>query len=530
MSPRFIHRVPRLLYLALCALLLVLTACGDELSTKIDPTAPLGDVVQTLVGPVSGTLDKGVRIFKGVPYAAPPLEDLRFAKPTAHAQWSMPLAATAFGPGCPQPASPISAPGAEDCLSLNIWAPNRMEPKPVMVWLHGGAFYLGAGGSAIYEGQHLATAGDVVVVTLNYRLGVLGFLPMMDPEYRYMTMLGLLDQQFALKWVRDNITAFGGDPNNVTIFGESAGGFSVCHHMGMPSSDGLFHRAIIQSGGGCVDPAPIESAQAASAQFWSQTQCELDDVEMRVACARDLDVETILAAQKALPKNALGLISVQPFASDAPKLEGGLSRRLSGDVTPIPVLIGSNEDEMTLFTTLGYVPVRDEADYEVALDLLGLDDDTKDAVRALYNEAAYGTLRKAVEALGTDTVFTCPAMRFARASAGLAHPVYLYQFQLHLGQGLSSIGATHGAEIPFVFDTADAGLGGIPLQLDIESEQIDRFQALWTDFARTGRPTPNLDWNPLEVNSPNVLVMAAEWAIVSNPFEERCALLPEVSF
>ncbi len=521
--------MPRVLCVTLCTTLLALTACGEEYSTKVDPTAPLGDVVQSLAGPVAGTLDNGVRIFKGVPYAAPPLDELRFAKPAAHAQWSMPLAATAFGPGCPQPASPISAPGAEDCLSLNIWAPNRMDPKPVMVWFHGGAFYLGAGGSAIYEGQHLAEAGDVVVVTLNYRLGLLGFLPVMDTEYRHMTMLGLLDQQFALKWVRENIAAFGGDPNNVTIFGESAGGFSVCHHMGMPSSDGLFHRAIIQSGGGCTDPPPIESAQAASDQFWSQTQCERSDIGDQIACARALDIETVLDVQSALPKNALGLISVQPFISDEPVLQGGLSRRLNRS-TQVPVLIGSNADEMTLFTTLGYVPVRDEADYEAALDLLGLDGDTKDAVRALYNEAAYGTLRKAVEALGTDTVFTCPAMRFAQRSADAGQPVYLYQFQLHLGQGLSSLGATHGAEIPYIFNTADAGLGGIPLQLDIESEHVDRFQVLWTDFARTGSPSLSLDWAPFEATTQRVMVMGTEWRSLSNPFEERCLLLPEVGF
>ena len=210
-------------------------------------------------------------------------------------------------------------------------------------------------------------------------------------------------------------------------------------------------------------------------------------------------------------------------------LQGGLARRLNRRA-PVPVLIGSNENEMTLFTTLGYIPVRDEADYEVALDLLGLDDDTKNAVRALYNEANYGTLRKAVEALGTDTVFTCPGMRFAQRSADAGQPVYLYQFQLHLGQGLSSLGATHGAEIPYVFDTADAGLGGIPLQLDIESEQVDRFQALWTDFARTGRPSLSLDWAPFEATTQQVMVMGAEWHGQSNPFEERCSLLPEISF
>lgn len=506
-----------------------LTACGDTLSTRIDPTAPLGDVVQTITGPVLGTLDAHVRVFKGVPYAAPPLDALRFAKPTAHAHWSVPLAATEFGPGCPQPSSPISAPGVEDCLSLNIWAPNRMKPKPVMVWFHGGAFYLGAGGSAIYEGQHLAKAGDVVVVTLNYRLGLLGFLPVMDPEYRHMTMLGILDQQFALKWVRDNIAAFGGDPNNVTIFGESAGGFSVCHHMGMPSSDGLYHRAIIQSGGGCTDPAPIEFAQTASDQFWSETQCERSDIADQITCARGLDVESVLEVQSTMPENALGLISVQPFASDEPVLQGGLSRQFDRSA-PVPVLIGSNDDEMTLFTTLGYVPVRDEADYEVALDLLGLDDDAKDAVRAVYSESAYGTLRKAVEALGTDTVFTCPAMRFAQRSADADQPVYLYQFQLHLGQGLSSLGATHGAEIPYVFNTADAGLGGIPLQLDIESEQVNRFQVLWTDFARTGSPSQSLDWAPFETTTQRIMVMGTQWQNLSNPFEERCSLLPEVRF
>jgi para-nitrobenzyl esterase len=444
--------------------------------------------------------------------------------------WTAPLEANSFGPGCPQPVSPISSPGDEDCLTLNVWAPDRLAPKPVMVWFHGGAFYLGSGGNSIYDGKGLASAGDVVVVTLNYRLGLLGFLPLMDEAYQHTGMLGLLDQQFALKWVRDNIADFGGDPNNVTIFGESAGGFSVCHHMGMPSSDGLYHRAIIQSGGGCSDPAPRAKAQAANDTFWSQSQCEQLAVEDRLACARNLDVETILAIQASMPTNALGLISVQPFASDDPILEGGLSRRLSENRTPVPVMIGSNQDEMTLFTTLGYVPVRDEADYEAALDLLGLGESSKTEVRALYSQANYGSLKKAIEALGTDTVFTCPAMRFARASAEASHGIYLYQFQLHLGTGLSSLGATHGAEIPYVFDTAEAGLGGIPLTLDIDSEDVERFQRLWTDFARTGTPTQNLSWDEFDTSAQKLMVMGSDWALATNPFSERCALLPEVSF
>jgi para-nitrobenzyl esterase len=507
-----------------------MSGCADTEHAAIDPLSPLEAVVQTSLGPVAGTLDDDVRVFKGLPYAAPPLAELRFARPTTHPGWSTPLPAVEFGPGCPQPVSPISSPGDEDCLTLNVWAPNRMGTKPVMVWFHGGAFYLGSGGNSIYDGTGLASKGDVVVVTLNYRLGLLGFLPLMDAAYQHTGMLGLLDQQFALKWVRENIADFGGDPNNVTIFGESAGGFSVCHHMGMPSSDGLYHRAIIQSGAGCSDPAPRAQAETTNERFWSQSRCDQTEVEGRLACARELDVETLLEIQVSMPTNALGLTSVQPFASDAPILKGGLSRRLDGSSNPVPIMIGSNQDEMTLFTTLGYVPVQDEADYEAALDLLGLSESSKSAVRAVYNEANYGSLKKAIEALGTDTVFTCPAMRFARASGEASHPVYLYQFQLHLGTGLSSLGATHGAEIPYVFDTAEAGLGGIPLTLDIDAEAVDRFQRLWTDFARTGMPTPSLSWDAFDSANQHIMMMGSDWSLATNPFTERCALLPEVSF
>ncbi|MGB0645677.1 MAG: carboxylesterase/lipase family protein [Bradymonadia bacterium] len=513
-------------------LLLCLLGCNaDESgSNESRPMGPIPAVVETSSGPVQGTLGEGVYVVKGMPYAAPPIENRRFEPPTQHVGWTTPLLASEFGPACPQPDSPISEPGEEDCLTLNIWAPNRLEPKPVMVWFHGGAFYLGSGGNAMYDGSSLAMEGDVVVVTLNYRLGLFGFLPVGTDEMGHLSMLGLLDQQQALKWVQANIASFGGDPNNVTIFGESAGGFSVCHHLGMESSDGLYHRAIIQSGGGCKPPKAAAAAEASAELFWRETQCEFPNLEDRLACAKTLALETILQTQQLMPKNALGLVNIEPFANEAPSLEGGLERRLASESDIVPVMIGSNLNEMTLFTTLGYVPVSDENDYEAALDLLGIDSTTKQAVRALYNEATHGSLKQAIESLGTDAVFTCPSLRFAHLSAQQLHPVFVYHFHLQLGHGLASLGATHGAEIPYVFNTADAGLGGLPLRIDIETDQVRRIQQLWSDFARDGFPTTTLEWPAFDDDSKLVMTMSDEWSLTADAYQERCDVLSDVTF
>ena len=248
MGWRFVHCLGAVCY-ALC-----IVACGDtDESQESEPTqeqlnASLPAEVMTLSGPVVGSETDGVRIFKGIPYAAPPLGIRRFEAPENPPTWEEALPASEFSPGCMQSASPLSDEVSEDCLTVNVWAPDRMGPKPVMIWIHGGGFTFWSSGFDLFDGARLAKAADVVVVSLNYRLGVLGFLPIQDDTHQEKRILGLLDQQFAFKWVRDNIASFGGDPENVTLFGESAAVFQFAI-TGMPSSDGLFLKPSFKAVG-----------------------------------------------------------------------------------------------------------------------------------------------------------------------------------------------------------------------------------------------------------------------------------------
>lgn len=221
-------------------------------------------VVETQDGPVVGRIFDEIAIFKGIPYAAPPVGNLRFRPPEPPLPWKEPFRAVRFGSICPQDETLSPAPGqmGEDCLSLNIWGPEKSASLllPVMVWLHGGGFSTGAGSIPIFDGAYFARKG-IVLVTINYRLNVLGFLahPELTAESPFNSSgnYGLMDQIRALQWVRDNIRQFGGNPDNVTLFGESAGGASVAALMSSPQASGLFHRAVIQSGGHA--PGPYES-------------------------------------------------------------------------------------------------------------------------------------------------------------------------------------------------------------------------------------------------------------------------------
>ncbi|MCJ7745002.1 MAG: carboxylesterase family protein, partial [Actinobacteria bacterium] len=239
----------------LILILLIVALLGVVLA--VCPGCGRNLVAQTGLGKVKGQLGSdGILAFKGIPYAKPPVGELRFKPPQPPKPWSDTLKAAMFGPVAPQKENQIGSGStqeqSEDCLSLNVWTPGIDDKhRPVMVWIHGGGFTFGSGSDEWYEGSTFSERGNVVMVTLNYRLGALGFLYLGGvggPDYAESGNLGLLDQVAALKWVRDNIAVFGGDPGNVTVFGESAGSMSVCALMGMPRAKGLFRRAIAESG------------------------------------------------------------------------------------------------------------------------------------------------------------------------------------------------------------------------------------------------------------------------------------------
>jgi para-nitrobenzyl esterase len=378
--------------------------------------------------------------------------------------------------------------GSEDCLYLNVWRPARRGIFPVMVWIHGGGLMSGSGDSALYEGSRLAKNQDVVVVTFNYRLGVFGFLALQelrgeDPDGS-VGGYGMMDQIAALKWVRDNIASFGGDPANVTIFGESAGGWSVCQLLASPAAKGLFHRAIQQSGG-CNRTRTLDQGFAFGREFASSLGCAGPDL---VSCLRGKSVKAIM---RVAPWNAAG--DGMPFKVHE---DGFLLKKMpidhirEGDYNRTPYLAGSNRDEYKLFALLEpNLPALTKDDYEKRVRAeRGA---WAERFLALYPAEAFASPYEAYITLEADRNPGCGTVEAAAALARHQREVYLYRFDFDDIPLSERLGAFHGLEIMFVFTTFDQGwlgkiLGAKNLAL---AQPLGRaMQSYWANFARSGDP------------------------------------------
>jgi para-nitrobenzyl esterase len=440
--------------------------------------------VHTDKGAIRGTQVAGVREFLGVPYAAPPVGELRWRPPQPHAPWPGVRDATAYGGQCSQPPSLLSQlTTSEDCLFLNVFTPTRPRagrPAPVMFWIHGGG--LVTGGSNSYDPARLVAQG-MVVVTINYRLGALGFLahPALSAESRRSASgnYGLLDQQAALRWVHHNIPQFGGDAGNVTIFGESAGGLSVHEHLVSPLAGGLFNRAIVESGSYSLTQPSLADAQRTGATFASQAGC----VDQSAACLRALPVNDILAHQN----GTIASPTVDGFV--LPASVGDAVR--SGRFNRVPVVEGTNHDEWRLFVAIseltnrapltadGYVPAIEST--------LGVPRSTAESLAAAYPLSSYPSPSLALGALGTDAIFACNARTLVGLLSARA-PTYQYEFNdpqapmPFLPPVSFPTGAYHAAELPYVFVISPSLLA--PDQVRLSGTMV----GYWTRFARTGNP------------------------------------------
>ncbi|SPL88927.1 carboxylesterase [[Actinomadura] parvosata subsp. kistnae] len=469
---RLIPAAAILLLTPLLATLLATPAAADP--------GPPGQV-RTDQGVVQGVVLKDRREFKGIPYAEPPVGALRWKAPRPARPWRGVRDATAFASQCAQPASPFGNPQAtyaEDCLYLNVTTPRRAGRLPVMVWLHGGGNV--NGNSAPYDGAKLAVDGGVVVVTVNYRLGVLGWLahPVLEAGERYQSgNYGLLDQQAALRWVRRNIAAFGGDPGNVTLFGESAGAADTCAHLASPTAAGLFHRAIAQSYS-CAWPTRTETeAETAGAAFAAAVGCS------DAACLRTLPVKTLLESyQEPNPYAVAGADAVLP-AQPRDAIASGRYNRM-------PVVHGNTLDEMRLFISLQYPQPITEQQYEgFVRETYGAD---AAAVLGRYPAADYPDLRIAIATLLTDfatPLATCGHLDALGLFARSGVPVYGYQFADRSAPPLVDVpgfeeGAYHASELEYLFPGLLPGSG-----LNAEQRRLsDAMVGFWTSFAATGRP------------------------------------------
>ncbi len=453
--------------------------------------------VEVAAGRLEGRRADGVDCFLGIPFAQAPIGARRFRAPEPALPWSGVRVAAAFGAAAPQNALDVGVlPGmevgaqAEDCLFLNVYTPAAdAGRRPVMVWIHGGAFVLGAGSQLLYDGRALARRGDVVVVTINYRLGALGFLDLETQsggEFAGVANLGLLDQIAALAWVRENIARLGGDPHNVSIFGESAGGMSVGTLLGSPAARGLFQRAIPQSG--AAHNAHDRETSARVADFFLRALGSADPRALR-----DAPVERILAAQLqcTLRVGELGvLLAFQPTAGTAVLPEPPLAAVRAGNAAGVPVLVGTTRDEWRLFEFLdpGQREMDDAGFLARAVDRVGREAAAvlTDVYRKDAPDAAPADHFAAFE---TDRVFRVPAVRLADAQAAHA-PVYGYEFAWSSPARGGTLGACHAVELPFVFGTLDApGMaafsGSGPDAERLSGVMMDT----WAAFARGGDPS-----------------------------------------
>lgn len=478
----------------LAATLGALAACSS-------PDDPL--TVETTSGPVHGFYNEDSRAWLGIPFAAQPVGDLRWRPPQPEPGWEGTREAVAVGAQCPQTFGFSSGGGDEACLFLNVWAPTTptAEPAPVMVWFHGGAFIFGSGGDPYYSGRVLASRHGMIVVTVNYRLGPLGFLshPALAAENDGRSgNYGIQDQLAAIEWVHENIANFGGDPARVTVWGESAGGLSACIHYLSPRTRGLFHAVISESGlcsGDGAGETTEAQAETDGVTFAESVGCTGTGADA-IACMRGQDAFGLVEASGSptttdqLP-GGLFFQEASPM-SWRPHVDGDLllaptaAGFAANDYPPLPLLLGTNRDEGTFFVwSVIARPAQDETEYRDAL-ARRFGAAAVDAIVALYPLASYDNPSLALAAVSADAFFVCPFRRTARMASAAGAPVYLYSFQREPMNGLIANGGVfHAAEIPFVFGIDEfplgkVGEGGVPLS--------DAMMRYWTRFATTGTP------------------------------------------
>jgi para-nitrobenzyl esterase len=468
---------------AVLALVAGAASCaGQAASPSHRQHAPL--VVSVTDGHIRGKMVGGTDEYLGIPYAAPPVGPLRWRPPQPPAHWSSIRMATQFAPHCPQPAGVFGrASTSEDCLFLNVFAPASRQGSrlPVMVWIHGGGFV--GGESNDYNPSGLVADG-VIVVTINYRLGALGFLADSalaarpgGPTGDY----GLMDQQAALRWVQHNIGAFGGDSRNVTLFGESAGGQSVLLQLISPGARGLFAKAIVESGGYADYPESLASAEAAGRAFAAKAGC----ASQTAKCLRSLPVTTILADedQSGASADIDGLVLTR-------QVKTALS---TGDFSHVPVIDGTNHDEWRLFVALAIAeghPVT-VANYQPMIAAtLHVSRRLAALIAAQYPLSDYKSPALALSTLGTDAIFSCPTLILDQDLARYV-PTYAYEFNDENApspypSGDFPLGAAHSFELPYLFT-----LPTVPPSLLSASQK--RLAAVmrqeWTSFAKTGVPS-----------------------------------------
>jgi len=497
--------------------------------------------VATPLGRIRGLQSAGVRSWLGIPYAAPATAEHRWRVPQPVEPWTGVRLADRFSDYAPQPQTPIFAaiPGVrsgEDCLSLNIWAPQtahtQNDLKPVMVWIHGGGFIVGASAQPVYDGATLATTGDVVVVTVNYRLGALGFLDFSFlngegaiADNRFESNLGLRDLVAALEWVRDNIASFGGNPNDVTVFGQSAGAACITTLMTMPATRGLFHKAIAQSPPATSVYFP-ERIQRVSEQYLNLVGNEHgrpEDALLKLP-AQAL-VEPTLALLNQIATNSPGTLAFAPVVDGTLVPEHPIDVFTRGDQHPIPLLIGSTRDEAALFKLMNspLMPTTSESIEQMFQELKRENPELPWDLQQLTTAYPAFPKQKGAIQISSDAGICMPVTWIAESHANLA-PTHVYRFdQATPMLKLTGLGAIHASELAYVF-------GNIPKIGRPDRRQAiwfggrrsarkvsDRVRHLWTSFANSNWS----HWPQYDRETRETLIIASQNRIESDPNRAR---------
>ncbi|GAA1353087.1 carboxylesterase/lipase family protein [Arthrobacter koreensis] len=463
-------------------------------------TAEADLTVHTAEGPVRGRNTGTARVWRGIPYAQPPVGDLRLRLPQRPDPWQEVLDAGRYGPWAPQPLRRVlpgadaKTPMSEDCLTINVTAPPEAgdAPLPVLVFIHGGGFSTGSAAMELVDGARLAAAGNVLFVSMNYRLGALGFLDFRacsTPGRTFDVNVGLADQVAALEWVQRNIAAFGGDPGNVTLFGESAGATAALTLMCVPAADGLFHRTFLQSPAAAAAYGPDLASQWAN-EYLGLLGAGQDGAAKALA---GLDAATLTRAAEELssriaPESRPGALSLAPVVDGSFLPLHPLQAFGDGRASSVPMVIGTMDNEGVLFDRLHNILPTSRDRIERMFDQT--EPERRDRVIAAYR--GYPHKKQAVE-LGGDAVFWYPSVQAAQAHAAHA-PTWSYRFDYAPRAARAvGLGATHGLDLAAVFGNYDAGTGRMLLSMGNRRTARNvghRFQSALLRFARTGAPGP----------------------------------------
>ncbi|MGH8493548.1 MAG: carboxylesterase/lipase family protein [Moraxellaceae bacterium] len=491
--------------------------------------------IKTALGVIAGISREGVDNFRGIPYAKALSGLGRIGAPEPLTAWEGVLDASQWAPAAPQEEIPLMGVGAigDDCLALNIWRPTGgASGAPVMVWIHGGGFATGASHQALYEASSLARENGVIVVSINYRLGILGFGEWSQwPELQGVSNAGLRDQLLALQWVQQHIEAFGGDPGNVTLFGESAGGMSIACLLASPLARGLFHRAILQSGS--PDHVVVrEEAARITGRFVGAASdakaCLTGGLEGIVKAQRACFATTVNRGQHTQPIPQFGM-TLLPVIGDDVLPEHPLNALRAGASADIPVLLGTTLDEWTLFylapQAMGRGQSRPEPDAErLAHEFERTLPGRSAAMLASYQALMPGAAASAVFcAYETDRMFRIPTIRLAEARFSASAPTFHYLFDWACAWS-PKLGSCHVMEIPFVFGITDRPTGQFFTGGGEAAARLSReMRAAWAAFARTGRPaSPDWpEWPAYRKEGRASMLIAAETRRQDDPQPER---------